>query len=104
MENAVSTPLRVTCPSARDVPPAYQLRTWAAAGRPVVLRLPPAALAAPGAKAAVVAQLAATMPEFRVADGGGDRTHELVTVVRPAEPVGCAVGRDVLGFRQQNRA
>lgn len=79
------TPLRVTCPSAADVPPAYQLRAWAAAGRPVVLRLPPAALATPGAKAAVVARLAAAMPGFRVADGGGDRTHELVTVVPPAD-------------------
>ena len=79
----MSTPLRVTCPTAGDIPPTYQLRAWATDDRPVVLRLPPAALASPGAKESVVARLAAAMPGFRVCDGGGDRTHELVTVARP---------------------
>ncbi len=81
----MSPPLRVTCPTAGDIPPAYQLRAWATADRPVVLRLPPAALGAPGAKTVVVARLAAAMPGFRVFDSGGDRTHELVTVTRPGD-------------------
>lgn len=78
----MSTPLPVTCPTASDIPPAYQLRAWATERRPVVLRLPPAALPGPGAKMAVVARLAAALPDCRVADGGWDRTHELVTVAR----------------------
>ncbi|QDU19666.1 hypothetical protein [Urbifossiella limnaea] len=76
--------IRVTCPTAGDIPPAYQLRAWATDDRHVVLQLPPAALAGPGAKTLVVARLAAAMPEFRVSDGGGDPTHELVTVTRLA--------------------
>lgn len=77
----MAAPLRVTCPTAGDLPPAHQLRVWATADRPVVLRFPPAALAT-DAKASVVARLAAALPGFRVSDGGGDRTHELVTVAR----------------------
>jgi hypothetical protein len=79
----MSTSLRVTCPTAGDVPPAHQFRAWVTDDRYVVLRLPPAALAGPGAKASVVARLSAALPGFRVSDGGGDRTHELVTVARP---------------------
>lgn len=74
---------RVTCPTVGDLPPAYQLRAWAAVAGPVELRLPPVAVARPGAKAAVVARLAAALPGFRVADGGGDHTHEVVTVAPP---------------------
>jgi hypothetical protein len=85
----VSTPLRVTCPTARDIPPAYQLRAWATDDRPVVLQLPSAALARPGAKESVVARLAAALPTFRVCDGGGDRTHELVTVDRSGASPGA---------------
>ena len=81
----MSTPLRVTCPTAGDIPPAYQLRAWATGDRPVVLRLPPAALAGPGAKKSVVARLAAALPGLRVCDGGGDCMDELVTVARPVE-------------------
>lgn len=80
----MTTLLRVICPTARDIPPAYQLRAWAADDRLVVLRLPPDALAgAARTKGAVVARLAAALPDFRVSDGGSDRTHELVTVTRP---------------------
>ncbi|MFO0800015.1 MAG: hypothetical protein U0804_21290 [Gemmataceae bacterium] len=82
------TALRVTCPTAGDIPPAYQLRTWARDDRLVVLQLPPTALAGPGAKALVVARLAAAMPDYRVSDGGGDRTRELVTVARVTEACG----------------
>jgi hypothetical protein len=78
----MSTPLRVTCPTAGDIPPAHQLRAWVTDDRPVVLRLPTVALAGPGAKASVVDRLSAALPGFRVSDGGGDRTHELVTVAR----------------------
>jgi hypothetical protein len=85
----MSAPLLVSCPTAGDLPPAYQLRAWMADDRPVVLRLPPAALAAPVTKASVVARLSAALPGFRVADGGGDRTHELVTVARPVESAGA---------------
>lgn len=79
----MSPPLRVTCPTARDIPPVHQFRAWVTADRCVVLQLPPAALAGRGGKASVVARLSAALPGFRVADGGDDRTHELVTVARP---------------------
>lgn len=80
----MTTPLRVTCPTARDIPPAYQLRAWTTDDRHVVLQLPPDALAGPTrTKGALVARLAAALPDFRVSDSGSDRTHEFVTVARP---------------------
>jgi hypothetical protein len=84
----MTTPLRVTCPTLSDIPPAHQLRVWATDDRHVVLRFPPAALAA-AAKASVVAGLAAALPECSVFDSGGDRASEWVTVLRviPAEVV-----------------
>ncbi|MBN9518784.1 hypothetical protein J0H58_09730 [bacterium] len=79
----MTAPLRVTCPTVGDTPPAHQLRVWATDDRHVVLRFPPDALAGPAhTKASVVARLAAAVPECRVFDSGGDRTHEWVTVLR----------------------
>ena len=79
----MTAPLRVTCPTACDIPPAYQLRAWATDDRPVVLRLPNGSLAGPAhTKEAVVARLAAALLDCRVADGGRDHLHELVTVAR----------------------
>jgi hypothetical protein len=82
----MTAPLRVTCPTAGDIPPAYQLRAWATDDRHVVLRLPNGSLAEPThTKETIVARLAAALPDFRVSDGGGDHLHELVTVARRPE-------------------
>ncbi len=79
----MTTLLRVTCPTASDIPPAYQLRAWATDDRHVVLRLPNDSLVGPShTKETVVARLAAALPDCRVSDGGGDNLHELVTVAR----------------------
>jgi hypothetical protein len=84
----MTTPFRVTCPTAGDIPPAHQLRVWATDEQHVVLHFPRDALTS-DAKASVVARLAAALPDCSVFDSGGDRTHEWVTVMRviPAEVV-----------------
>jgi hypothetical protein len=81
-EKVMTTPLRVTCPTAGDIPPAHQLRVWASAERHVVLRFAPDALSGPDTKASVVARLAAALPECSVFDSGGDQANEWVTVMR----------------------
>ncbi|HEX4609878.1 MAG TPA: hypothetical protein VH092_16905 [Urbifossiella sp.] len=75
---------RVTCPTPGDVPPAHQFRAWTTGDRHVVLRIPRGSLAGlTNTKESIVARLAAALPSFSVADSGGDRTHEFVTVTRP---------------------
>jgi hypothetical protein len=80
----MTTPLRVTCPTLTDIPPAHQLRVWATDEQHVVLQFPPDALT-PDTKASVVARLATALPECSVFDSGRD----WVTVMRviPAELV-----------------
>ena len=80
----MTTLLRVTCPTAGDIPPAHQLRVWATDDRPVVLQLPPGA-----ATARIVARLAAALPDFSVFDSGATQGHECVTVsCRGRHPTG----------------
>ena len=80
----MTTPLRVTCRTVTDIPPAHQLRIWATEDRHVVLQFPPDALT-DEPKASVITRLAAALPDCRVFDSGRD----WVTVMRviPAEVV-----------------
>ena len=79
----MTMPLRVTCPTAGDIPPVHQLRVWVTIDRHVVLRFPHGTLAGPAqTKEAVVARLAAALTGFEVRDGGLDRGSDCVTVRR----------------------
>lgn len=101
----MTTTLWVTCPTADDIPPVHQLAAWTTDDQLVALRFPPDALVGPGAKTAVVARLAAALPECSVFDSGGDRTHEWVTVMRviPTESVVANADRFLAAMRQFRR-
>lgn len=86
----MTTPLRVTCPTTTDIPPAHQLRVWATDEQHVALQFPPDALAGPThTKESVVTRLATALPSCSVFDSEVNQGHECVTILRvvPTEEV-----------------